>query len=117
MITEAVIWVFSRLAAFLIGLLPDWAAPDWLLSSVAVLAEAVGKITMLSGWVPVSAVGHVVMFMLACSALALAFKSGRMVLSLATGGGGSAAGTRAVGWLRHRRPVRLAHSGPFLPST
>jgi hypothetical protein len=90
-ITEAIIWVFSRLAAFLIDLLPDWTAPDWLTTSVDVLADAVAHVGMLSGWVPVSAVGHVVAFMLAAGALALAVKFGRMVLSLATGGGGSAA--------------------------
>ena len=91
MITEAIIWVFSRLAAFLIDLLPDWTPPEWLASMTATLADAVGNIAMLSGWINVAAVGTVVAFILACAALALAVKFGRMVLSRATGGGGSAA--------------------------
>ncbi len=91
MITEAIIWVFSRLAAFLIGLLPAWTAPAWLVTVTATMADAVGHIGMLSGWLPIGAIGHVVAFILACSGAALAFRFGRMVLSLATGGGGSAA--------------------------
>lgn len=91
MITEAIIWVFSRLAAFLIALLPSWEVPAWLVTVIATLADAVSMIGMLSGWVPVAAIGTAVAFILACSALGLALKFGRMILSLATGGGGSAA--------------------------
>lgn len=91
MITEAVLWVFSRLIAFLVGLFPSWTAPSWLTTSTSVLADAVGKIGMLSGWVPVQAVGTVVAFMLACSGIALALRFSRIGLSVFTGGGGSAA--------------------------
>jgi hypothetical protein len=91
MITEAIIWVFSRLAAFLIALLPGWTAPAWLVTVTSTMAGAIGHISMLSGWLPIAAIGHAVAFILACSALHLALRFGRMVLSLATGGGGSAA--------------------------
>ena len=91
MITEAIIWVFSRAAAFLIGLLPHWTPPSWLTTVTTTLADAVGYVTMLNGWVPIKAVGVAVAFILACSTLAWLIKAGRMVLSLATGGGGSAA--------------------------
>jgi hypothetical protein len=90
-ITEAIIWVFSRAAAFLISLLPSWTPPDWLVTVTNTMGEAMGHITMLSGWLPISAIGTVVAFILGCSVLAFALKAGRMVLSLATGGGGSAA--------------------------
>jgi hypothetical protein len=90
-ITEAIIWVFAHLCSFLIGLLPSWTEPTWLTTSVDTLASAVQNIAMLSGWVPVQAIGIVVAFILVCSGVAMGLKFGRMVLSLATGGGGSAA--------------------------
>lgn len=91
MITEAIIWVFSRLVAFLVGLLPTWTPPTWLDTVIGTLADAIGYITMLNGWVPVQAIGTAVAFILACSLVAFGVKAGRMVLSVATGGGGSAA--------------------------
>lgn len=90
MITEAIINVFAAVVAFLVGLLPSWTAPDWLGAAVSTMASAIGDITMLSGWVPVKAVGTAVAFMLACSGIGMAVKVARMVLSLSTGGGGSA---------------------------
>lgn len=91
MITEAIIWVFSRLVAFLVGLLPGWEAPAWLTSTTSTLGNAVGHVGMLDGWLPIRAIGTVVVFILACAGLALALRFGRMLLSVATGGGGSAA--------------------------
>jgi hypothetical protein len=91
MITEAIIWVFAHLVTFLIDLLPSWSAPAWLVTVTDTLADAVSYVGMLNGWVPIKAVGVAVVFMLGCSTLAFALKAGRMVLSLATGGGGSAA--------------------------
>jgi hypothetical protein len=90
-ITEAIIWVFSRLAALLISLLPSWTPPAWLVTVTSTLADAVGKIAMLNGWVPVAAIGVAVAFITACSGIALLLRFGRMGLSLSTGGGGSAA--------------------------
>lgn len=91
MITGWIITAFSTLAAGLIGLLPSWTAPDWLTTCTATLANALGYVGMLNGWVPIKAIGVAVAFMLACSGTALLLRFGRMALSLATGGGGSAA--------------------------
>lgn len=82
-------WVFSNLAAFLINLLPDWTAPSWILSATSAIANALETVSMLGGWVPIAAVGHVVAFMMVCTGVALAVKFGRMILSLTTGGGGA----------------------------
>ena len=91
MITEAIIVVFSKVVAFLVGLIPGWTAPAWLSDVTGTMGDAVGNITMLSGWVPVQAVGTVCAFTLACFSIALGIRLARIVLSLATGGGGSAA--------------------------
>jgi hypothetical protein len=72
-------------------LLPSWTAPAWLTTVVTTMGNTIGYVTMLDGWVPVQAIGTVVAFMLACSVVGIAVKLGRMVLSLFTGGGGSAA--------------------------
>lgn len=91
MITEFLVTAFSTLAAGLIGLLPSFTPPSWLPTAVSTLTDAVGYVSMLNGWVPIKAVGTAVAFMMLCSGLALLLKFGRMGLSLATGGGGSAA--------------------------
>lgn len=91
MITGWIITAFSTLAAFLIGLLPSWTAPSWLVTVTATLADAITYVTMLNGWIPIKAVGVAVGFMITCSGIALLLRFGRMGLSLATGGGGSAA--------------------------
>jgi hypothetical protein len=91
MITKFLMDVLSTAAAGLVSLLPAWTAPAWLATVIATMSSTIGTVTMLSGWVPISAIGTVVAFMLACSAIGLAVKIGRIVLSLFTGGGGSAA--------------------------
>lgn len=91
MITKFLMDVLSTAAAALVGLLPSWTAPAWLTTVISTLASTIGYVTMLDGWVPISAIGTVVAFMLACSAIAVGVKIGRIVLSLFTGGGGSAA--------------------------
>jgi len=90
-ITEAIIKVFAGMASFLIGLLPSWTPPSWLADVTTTMGDAIGYIGMLNGWVPVSAIGTVCGFILAAGAIAWGIKIARMVLSVATGGGGSAA--------------------------
>ncbi len=91
MITEAIIWVFSRLVAFLIGLLPKWTAPDWLTAAGGFLRDGLANVAGYANWMPLKAVGVGVGFLLACSAIALGIRFGRMILSVSTGGGGGAA--------------------------
>lgn len=91
MITEAIFGVLAGLMRFLIDLFPDWTAPSWLTTSVETFANAVGHIYLLDNWLPLQAIGHVVVFCLACTAIAFGVKAFRMILSLMTGGGGSAA--------------------------
>lgn len=91
MITQAVIDVFSRVAAFLVGLLPSWSAPSWLTTSSNVLTDAVHSIALYSGWLPLQAIGLAAGFLLGCSTIALGIRLTRIGISLFTGGGGSAA--------------------------
>jgi len=91
MITEAIIDVMSRVMAWLIDLLPAWDPPVWVQTAADTLADAIGYMGMYSGWVPMPAVMAGVTFLLACSALVLGIRVGRILLSLFTGGGGSAA--------------------------
>lgn len=91
MILEAIVSAFVAVITFLIGLIPSWSAPGWLTTATTTLADAVGHIAMLNGWLPVSAIGQVVVFLMAAGALALGIRLTRIVLSLVTGGGGSAA--------------------------
>lgn len=91
MITEAIIWVFSRLVAFLVSLIPSWTPPDWFTTATAWLSSGLSSVAGYANWMPLEAIGVGVGFLMACSAIALAVRLGRMLLSVSTGGGGSAA--------------------------
>lgn len=90
-ITEAIIWVFSRLVAFLVGLIPGWSPPTWFFDAQRFLANGLEDVAGYALWMPLPAIGAGIAFMLVCSGIALAIRLGRMLLSVTTGGGGSAA--------------------------
>lgn len=91
MITEAIIDVFSRVAAFLIGLLPDWTRPDWMQTLIDAATDGVAGVAQLGRWIAFDHISVALAFILATWLIALGIKVARMVLSISTGGGGSAA--------------------------
>lgn len=91
MITEAVVNLLVGLFTFLLDLMPDVTLPAWIGTSTTALGTALGHITLLDNWIPVQAIGHVVVFILGCFTVAFGVRVGRMLISLFTGGGGSAA--------------------------
>jgi len=91
MVVEWFLEVFSGALAFLIGLLPTIEPPAWLSSGSTYMGDAAGFVSDLGNVLPIGALALGLVWVLACGAVALAVRFGRMGLSLFTGGGGSAA--------------------------
>jgi len=102
MITDAIINAGSRLFAFVVGLFPSTQPPSWLnvggggsssgfgTQSLGGLVSIVQNFGLVSHWFPVGLLGPAVAIILTCMGAGFAVRVGRMVLSVFTGGGGSA---------------------------
>lgn len=91
MITSAIMRVLLGFMTFVLGLLPSFTPPAWMADLAGYVSSGLGAFSSLSYWIPVGAVGTVVALVVVVQGIALALKLARMVLSVVTGGGGSAA--------------------------
>lgn len=100
MITDALIEAASSLFAAVVGLFPSVEPPSWLslsgggsgmgAQSIGGLVAIVQNFGLVSHWFPVGLLGPAVGVVLASMLAGFGVRIGRMVLSVFTGGGGSA---------------------------
>lgn len=98
MVVDAILTVLLAPLAWLLGLLPSWTPPDWLVGQAGcnkTLLEChafdVGQYAgAAQGWVPIQEVVVVVQAVFLALGVALAIRLVRMVVSAVTGGGGNA---------------------------
>lgn len=90
MITDAIIQAGSYLFAFVVGLFPSAEPPAWLTVAGTGLGGIVARFGEVSHWFPVGLLGPAVAVILASMTAGFGVRVGRMVLSVFTGGGGSA---------------------------
>jgi len=90
-IIEWLAQVVAAIAEFIAGLFGDLQAPGWLQSAGDTWQSIMGQAAGLDPWIPWSVLSAVVTSLLACVVIGFGIKVVRMVLSLFTGGGGSAA--------------------------
>jgi hypothetical protein len=90
-IVEAGWHVLTALLAWVIGLLPTATAPAWVAGATTQVQAAVTPILALGMWIPLGAIGTVVVSLLAIWVSAFVIRVSRIGLSAFTGGGGSAA--------------------------
>lgn len=92
MVTEALLSFLLAIPEVVLGWLPDVQAPAWLTTTLpAAVQSIVSGLHSLDALLPVEVVAACLAALLAACTAAVAIKLSRMVLSLATGGGGSAA--------------------------
>jgi hypothetical protein len=89
MIIELLFKAIAAVCGFILDLLPDWALPDWA-ESILDLLSWLDHIEHFKNVVPLEAIGNSAVFLLAASSVVLSIKTGRIGVSLMTGGGGSA---------------------------
>jgi hypothetical protein len=89
MVTEFFLSAFSRLAAFMVGLLPGWSLPSWLTGLPGTGDTIGGYVSSMALWLSLGAVGVAFAFVLAAVTVALTVRVTRMAISHVTGGGGS----------------------------
>lgn len=91
MITDLIIRMFGAVAHAVMSALPTLPVPDWLSSADGAIATVFGVAGSMGAWVPVTLLGTVLAAVLAAWAVGFSIKGARIVLSLLTLGGGSAA--------------------------
>lgn len=91
MITDAILSFFTDLLDAMFGWIEIPDVPAWVSnpSAISVVFQFVGSMGI---WFPTATVVLIIGAIFAARLLGLAIKSGRMVLSLLTGGGGHAGG-------------------------
>lgn len=91
MIVQWFVEALAGMFSLVLDLLPSWSAPGFLTALPGQIADIGAYTSGMAAWLPWTAIGTAVPILLAAVAVALAVKGTRMVLSLFTGGGGSAA--------------------------
>lgn len=91
MIFEAIVNLFVGLVSMIFDGLGTKPAPGWLTNVAANLSEVVGFGASMGSWVPWSILGSCAAAVVSCAALSLVVRVVRILVSLFTGGGGSAA--------------------------
>lgn len=91
MLFELVVNVLVGVVGGMFALLGNLPAPGWLTGLVGQLDGLVSAGASMGVWVPWSVMGVVAGAVAACAAISLSVRLFRMLLSLFTGGGGSAA--------------------------
>lgn len=91
MVTDAIITFFGGVFEWLLGTMPEVQVPDWLNSTSGMVGTVFGYATSMGVWFPSGLALAVAGTLLTVWLVSLGIKIGRMVLSLFTGGGGSAA--------------------------
>jgi hypothetical protein len=90
-ITQAILSALLDVAAWVVGLFPSVDAPGWLSGLSGPLADVTDHMSGFAVWVPFTAAGNVLVFVMAMVGVALIVKLIRLIVSLFTGGGGGAA--------------------------
>jgi len=90
MITGTILTMLAYIGSSLLGILPHISVPSWLADngSVAKVFQAAGS---MGAWFPVALVTTILASLLVIWAASFAIKTVRIVVSVLTGGGGSAA--------------------------
>ena len=91
MITQAVINFFANIFASLLGLVPSFTLPAWYYTMMPFWASFFETAEGFRVWIPFDAVKNVLAFSLVVFGVIIAIRVFRVMLSLFTGGGGSAA--------------------------
>jgi hypothetical protein len=89
MVTEKIMEVFGAILAFMLGLFPEVALPSWWTSSATWLGEQIDGLDAFGWWLPISAFGNCVTFLLLATSAGLVIGGTRTVISHFTGGGGT----------------------------
>lgn len=90
MVTKAIVDALGAFIGFLLDLLPSFSLPSWVDS---IHDYAVSGVTFASGfaaWVPLTAIRNAFIFLLAVGTAAFLVRGARVLISLFSGGGGSA---------------------------
>jgi len=92
MVTALILgWIIAALAG-IIGALPHPELPSWLSDGIPTwFLDGLSWAVQMDHWIPVQAIGLGIAFLLICSGLAIVIRIARIVISLVTFGGGSAA--------------------------
>lgn len=91
MIIEALVTLLRGVVEFLFGLLGDLPAPGWLTDLSGQMSGLVATGASMGVWVPWSVLGAGMAAVGTCLVVSLTVRVVRIVISLFTGGGGSAA--------------------------
>lgn len=91
MIFELIIGVFCAIGKGIAALFGNLPAPGWLLDAGGLWNQAMQVGAGLDAWIPWPLLVTVTLAVFACLATSFGIKVVRLVLSLFTGGGGSAA--------------------------
>ena len=91
MVTRAVVELLGGLVAWLVTLMPSPSMPDWYAPIPGYLATLGSAVSQFSYWIPVSLISTMLVFVTASRLAPIVIRIVRVVVSLFTGGGGSAA--------------------------
>lgn len=91
MVTDAIIAFFFNVVNMLLDLLPDVTLPEWATSSTGALATVLTYAGSMGAWFPTGLLGSVLLALSLTWLVGFLIKAVRIVLSLFTAGGGSAA--------------------------
>lgn len=91
MVTSGLIFVFAGFVKWIVDGLPDTGLPDWMTASTGAVGQVFAFADSMSVWFPTPLVFSIVGTLLAINLISFGIKIARMVLSLFTAGGGSAA--------------------------
>lgn len=91
MISDAILTFFQGVLHTVLGALPVVAVPDWLASGASAVATVFGFVGSMGVWFPGALALTVISALLAVWLVGFTIKIARIVISLFTFGGGSAA--------------------------
>ena len=91
MVVLLVIRVLRGALFGVLGALPAPSMPNWWADLASSLATIAGYLNTMNAWFPVQLTVDIVVFLVAAQLIAFGIRLARIVLSLFTGGGGSAA--------------------------
>jgi hypothetical protein len=88
------VWIWDAIRTLLdllLGLFPTVTMPTWVGMIADYFVQGVTVLNGMGNWVPLGAISTGLTFVLSCSAIAMTIRVARILISLFTGGGGSAA--------------------------
>ena len=91
MITRTIIQLLGGLVAWLVTIMPAPTMPSWYAPIPGFLASVGSAVSQFSYWLPVSLISTMLIFVTGARIFPVVIRIVRVVVSLFTGGGGSAA--------------------------